>query len=47
MKSKVLGFGILGILLMGCKAPLSIAHVHTEKNIFITNALTNDKKIER
>lgn len=46
MKSKVLGFGILGILLMGCKAPLSIAHVHTEKNIFITNALTNDKKIE-
>ena len=46
MKSKVLGFGILGVLLMGCKAPLSIAHVHTEKNIFITNALTNDKKIE-
>ena len=46
MKSKVLGFGILCILLMGCKAPLSIAHVHTEKNIFITNALTNDKKIE-
>ena len=46
MKSKVLGFGILGVLLMGCKAPLSIARVHTEKNIFITNALTNDKKIE-
>ncbi|WP_312761116.1 5'-nucleotidase [Epilithonimonas sp.] len=45
MKSKVLGFGILGILLMGCKAPLSIANVHTEKNIYITSELSEDKEM--
>lgn len=46
IKNKLLGFGIISLLLIGCKAPLNIANIHTEKNIFITNALTNDKKIE-
>ena len=46
MKSKLFGFGIIGLLLMGCKAPLSIANIHTEKNIYITDELQADKAIE-
>lgn len=42
-KNKLLGFGIIGLLMMGCKAPLSIANVHTEKNIYITSELKEDE----
>lgn len=39
---KLLGFGIIGLLLISCKTPLSIANIHTEKNIYITDALAAD-----
>ncbi|MNK71301.1 Trifunctional nucleotide phosphoesterase protein YfkN precursor [compost metagenome] len=46
MKSKLFGFGIIGLLLIGCKAPLSITNIHTEKNIYITDELQADKAME-
>lgn len=44
-KNKLLGFGIISLLLIGCKAPLNIANIHTEKNIYITSDLTEDKEM--
>ncbi len=46
MKNKLLGFGIICLLLIGCKAPLNIANVHTEKNIYITSGLRDDKEMD-
>lgn len=46
MKNKLFGFGIIGLLLIGCKAPLSIANIHTEKNINITDQFPADKAME-
>ncbi len=44
-KNKLLGFGIITLLMIGCKAPLSIAKINTEKNIYITSDLKEDKAI--
>lgn len=46
MKNKFFGFGIIGLLLVGCKAPLNIANIHTEKNIYITDQLQEDKAMD-
>ncbi len=46
MKNKFLVFGIIGLLLVGCKTPLGIANIHTEKNIYITDQLQGDKAID-
>lgn len=46
MKNKLFGFGIVGLLLIGCKTPLSIAKINTEKNIYITDQLTEDKAMD-
>lgn len=45
IKNKLLGFGIISLLLIGCKAPLNIANIHTEKNIYITSELSEDKEM--
>ncbi|AZI39276.1 5'-nucleotidase C-terminal domain-containing protein [Epilithonimonas vandammei] len=45
IKNKLLGFGIISLLLIGCKAPLNIANIHTEKNIYITSDLSEDKEM--
>lgn len=46
MQKKLFGFGIIGLLLIGCKAPLAIADIHTEKNIYITDQLEDDKAMD-
>ena len=46
MKNKLFGLGIIGLLLVGCKTPLNIANIHTEKNIYITDQLQDDKAID-
>jgi 2',3'-cyclic-nucleotide 2'-phosphodiesterase (5'-nucleotidase family) len=46
MKHRLLGFGIIGLLLLSCKTPLNIANIHTEKNIYITDQLQEDKAID-
>ncbi len=46
MKNKFFGFGIIGLLLIGCKTPLNIANIHTEKNIYITSQLSEDKAMD-
>lgn len=45
MKNKLFGFGIIGLMLMGCRTPLHVTNVHTEKNIYITDQLQQDKAI--
>lgn len=44
--NKLLGLGIVGFLLIGCKTPLNIANIHPEKNITISDALPADKAME-
>lgn len=46
MKKKIFGFGILALLFVGCKTPLNVADIHTEKNIFITSQLADDKEMD-
>jgi len=46
MKNKLFGLGIIGLLLVGCKTPLNIANIHTEKNIYITDQLQDDKALD-
>ena len=46
MKNKLLGFGLIGFLLVGCKAPLNIANIHTEKNIYITSDIDENKEMD-
>ena len=46
MKNKILGIGIVGLMLVSCKAPLGIANIHTEKNIYITSELAEDKAMD-
>lgn len=46
MKHKILGVGLVALMLASCKAPLGIASVHTEKNIYITSALPEDKAMD-
>lgn len=46
MKNKLFGFGIIGLLLVSCKTPLSIANIHTEKNIYINDQLSEDNAID-
>ena len=46
MKTKLCGLGIIGLLLVGCKTPLNIANIHTEKNIYITDQLQDDKALD-
>ncbi|WP_028121191.1 5'-nucleotidase C-terminal domain-containing protein [Epilithonimonas tenax] len=46
MKNKLFGFGIIGLMLMGCRTPLHVTNVHTEKNIYITDQLQQDKAID-
>ncbi|WDF47903.1 5'-nucleotidase C-terminal domain-containing protein [Chryseobacterium sp. KACC 21268] len=46
MKNKLFGFGLIGLLLVGCKTPLNIANIHTEKNIYITDQLPSDKAMD-
>lgn len=46
MKNKLYGFGIIGLLLVSCKTPLSIANIHTEKNIYINDQLSEDNAID-
>lgn len=45
MKSKIFGFGIFSLLLIGCKTPLNVANIHTEKNIYITGELAEDQEM--
>ena len=46
MKNRISGFGLIAVLMMGCKAPLNLASVHTEKNIYITDSLTDDEAMD-
>ncbi|HBR11149.1 MAG TPA: bifunctional NAD pyrophosphatase/5'-nucleotidase [Chryseobacterium sp.] len=46
MKNKISGFGLIAVLMMGCKAPLNLASVHTEKNIYITDSLADDEAMD-
>ncbi|MCD9856134.1 5'-nucleotidase C-terminal domain-containing protein [Epilithonimonas sp. JDS] len=46
MKKRLFGFGIIGLLLVSCKTPLNIANIHTEKNIYVTDQLQEDKAID-
>lgn len=46
MKNRISGLGLIAVLMMGCKAPLNLASVHTEKNIYITESLADDKAID-
>ena len=46
MKNRISGFGLIAVLMMGCKAPLNLASVHTEKNIYITESLADDKAMD-
>jgi len=46
MKNKFLVFGFIGLLFIGCKTPLNIANIHTEKNIYITDQLQDDKTMD-
>ncbi|PZU89415.1 MAG: bifunctional NAD pyrophosphatase/5'-nucleotidase [Chryseobacterium sp.] len=46
MKNKIFVLGIISLLLIGCKTPLNVANIHTEKNIFITNKLAEDKEMD-
>ncbi|WP_374440884.1 5'-nucleotidase C-terminal domain-containing protein [Epilithonimonas sp.] len=46
MKNKIAGFGIISLVLLGCKAPLGIANIQTEKNIYITSELNDDKAMD-
>lgn len=46
MKNKLFGFGVIGLLLIGCKAPLNITNIHTEKNIYITGQLSENKEMD-
>ena len=41
-KNKIWALSILSLVLMGCKTPLGVTNVHTEKNIFITSQLEDD-----
>ena len=41
-KNKIWGLSIVSLVLMGCKTPLGVTNVHTEKNIFITSKLEDD-----
>lgn len=46
MKNKIFGFGIVALLLVGCKTPLKISDIHTEKNTYITDKLPDDKEMD-
>lgn len=46
MKKRLLGFGIIGLILVSCKAPLTIAKIHTEKNIYITDQLQDEPSLD-
>lgn len=46
MKNRLFGFGIIGLLLVGCKTPLNIAKINAEKNIYITDQLQEDKAMD-
>jgi 2',3'-cyclic-nucleotide 2'-phosphodiesterase (5'-nucleotidase family) len=46
MKNRISGLGLIAVLMMGCKAPLNLASVHTEKNIYITDSLTDDEAMD-
>ena len=46
MKNRISGLGLIAVLMMGCKAPLNLASVHTEKNIYITESLADDKAMD-
>jgi 2',3'-cyclic-nucleotide 2'-phosphodiesterase (5'-nucleotidase family) len=46
MKKRILGFGIIALVLVSCKTPLSIASIHAEKNIYITSDLQQDQAID-
>lgn len=46
MKNKIAGFVIMSMILTGCKAPLGIANIQTEKNIYITSELGDDKAMD-
>lgn len=41
-KNKIWALSIVSLVLMGCKTPLGVTNVHTEKNIFITSQLEDD-----
>lgn len=46
MKNRISGLGLIAVLMMGCKAPLNLASVHTEKNIYITDSLADDEAMD-
>ncbi|MCG2792374.1 MAG: 5'-nucleotidase C-terminal domain-containing protein [Weeksellaceae bacterium] len=46
MKHRLLGFGIIGLLMISCKTPLNVAKIHTEKNIYITDQLKDNKAMD-
>lgn len=46
MKNKIFLFGVISLMWIGCKTPLNVANIHTEKNIYITSDLQDDKAID-
>lgn len=46
MKNKIFLFGIVSLILIGCKAPLNVTNIQTEKNIYITGELKDDRAID-
>lgn len=46
MKNKSFIFGVIGLLIVSCKSPLSVASIKAEKNIYITDQLQSDKTME-
>ncbi|WP_379966017.1 5'-nucleotidase C-terminal domain-containing protein [Epilithonimonas sp. UC225_85] len=46
MKNKIFGFGIIVLLLISCKTPLTVANIQTEKNIYITSDIKEDKAFD-
>ena len=46
MKNKLFGLGLVALVLIGCKTPLNLASVHTEKNIYITGSLADDEAMD-
>lgn len=46
MKNKFFIFGVIGLLIVSCKSPLSVASIKAEKNIYITDQLQSDKTME-
>lgn len=46
MKNKLFTLALAGMLITACKTPVNLASVHTEKNIYITGDLAQDKAMD-